>query len=85
MAFNTVLTVSAGVQWYEAYHAVYAQGCDIVGGLATTGFVGAAGGWIGGGGHSILSPKYGLGWCFFEMIVPFSDTDGNFVTLNWCV
>jgi hypothetical protein len=29
------------------------------------GTVGAAGGWPIGGGHSILSPFYGLGMCFF--------------------
>ncbi|KAI0094879.1 hypothetical protein BDY19DRAFT_988669 [Irpex rosettiformis] len=56
-----VLTVGAGVQWFEAYDAVYAHGRDIVGGVTSMGSVGSVGGWIGGGGHSILAPKYGLG------------------------
>ena len=56
-----VLTVSAGVQWHEAYDAAYAQDRDIVGGVTAKGSVGSAGGWIGGGGHSVLAPTFGLG------------------------
>ena len=33
----------------------------LVGGHAAGGSVGAAGGWLMGGGHSALSPSYGLG------------------------
>jgi FAD/FMN-containing dehydrogenase len=51
--------VGAGVQWYEAYNAAKAQGRIVVGGGG--GSVGAAGGWIMGGGHSPLSPRHGLG------------------------
>lgn len=39
--------------------AADAQGVVVVGGFART--VGIAGGWILGGGHSLLSPQYGLG------------------------
>lgn len=53
------LTVSAGVQWNEAFEFANNQGRAIVGGSSFS--VGAAGGWIQGGGHSALSPIYGLG------------------------
>jgi FAD/FMN-containing dehydrogenase len=55
------MTLGAGVQWHEAYDAVQAQGRVLVGGLSAGGSVGAAGGWLLGGGHSALSPYYGLG------------------------
>jgi hypothetical protein len=51
------------VQWHEAYDAVQAQGRVLVGGFSAGGSVGAAGGWVQGGGHSPLSPTYGLGGC----------------------
>jgi hypothetical protein len=57
----TALTVAAGVQWSEAYEAANKSGCVIVGGVSVGGSVGAAGGWVMGGGHSALSPSYGLG------------------------
>ncbi|KAM6494756.1 FAD binding domain containing protein [Amanita muscaria] len=53
------LTVGAGVQWYEAYAAADAHGRAIVGGECPS--VGAGGGWPQGGGHSNLSPSFGLG------------------------
>jgi len=52
-------TFGAGVQWFEAYDAAEKEGRHIVGGLGVT--VGTTGGWIQGGGHSSLSPTYGLG------------------------
>jgi hypothetical protein len=55
------MTLGAGVQWHEAYDAVQAQGRVLVGGASPGGSVGAAGGWLLGGGHSALSPNYGLG------------------------
>jgi hypothetical protein len=55
------MTLGAGVQWHEAYDAVQAQGRVLVGGISIGGSVGAAGGWVQGGGHSVLSPTYGLG------------------------
>ncbi|KAH7930955.1 FAD-binding domain-containing protein [Leucogyrophana mollusca] len=58
---STAITLGAGVQWHEAYDAANAQGQILVGGASAGGSVGAAGGWLLGGGHSALSPKYGLG------------------------
>ncbi|KAK2460204.1 hypothetical protein APHAL10511_007795 [Amanita phalloides] len=58
---HKAITFGAGVQWAEAYAAAKANGRLIVGGISPGGSVGAAGGWILGGGHSALSPKYGLG------------------------
>ncbi|KAI6161779.1 hypothetical protein EDD17DRAFT_1582504 [Pisolithus thermaeus] len=55
------LTVGAGVQWYEAYNTVNQSGRMMVGGISLGGSVGAGGGWLQGGGHSVLSPTYGLG------------------------
>lgn len=55
------ITLEAGVQWGEAYDVVQAHGRVLVGGLSGGGTVGAAGGWLLGGGHSMLSPWYGLG------------------------
>ncbi|EAU80813.2 FAD/FMN-containing protein [Coprinopsis cinerea okayama7 len=50
-----------GVQWNEAYKAAHEAGRTLVGGITAGGSVGAAGGWVMGGGHSALSPTYGLG------------------------
>ncbi|KIJ68461.1 hypothetical protein HYDPIDRAFT_106660 [Hydnomerulius pinastri MD-312] len=58
---STALTIGAGVQWHEAYDAVNAQNQTMVGGASVGGSVGAAGGWLMGGGHSALSPFHGLG------------------------
>jgi FAD/FMN-containing dehydrogenase len=55
------ITLGAGVQWHEAYDAAQAQGRALVGGISVGGSVGAAGGWVLGGGHSALAPSYGLG------------------------
>ena len=58
------LTIGSGVQWFEAYAAANATGRILVGGVSARGSVGAAGGWLAGGGHSALSPSYGLGASF---------------------
>ena len=55
------ITFGAGVQWAEAYAAANASGRFMLGGVSPGGSVGAAGGWILGGGHGALAPKYGLG------------------------
>ena len=49
------------MQWYEAYDAAKNVERIVVGGVSEGGSVGAAGGWIQGGGHSALSSNYGLG------------------------
>jgi len=33
----------------------------MVGGMCVGGSIGSSGGWLAGGGHSALSPSYGLG------------------------
>ncbi|KAI1797904.1 FAD-binding domain-containing protein [Ganoderma leucocontextum] len=59
---DNAITLGAGVQWQEAYEAVNARNRVLVGGVSAGGTVGAAGGWILGGGHnSALSPTFGLG------------------------
>ncbi|OSD06358.1 FAD-binding domain-containing protein [Trametes coccinea BRFM310] len=55
------VTIGAGIQWHEAFAAANASGLTLVGGIGPGGSVGAAGGWLQGGGHSSLSPSYGLG------------------------
>ncbi|KAH7909424.1 hypothetical protein BJ138DRAFT_1155354 [Hygrophoropsis aurantiaca] len=75
------ITLGAGVQWYEAYEAVQAKGRVVVGGASVGGSVGAAGGWVLGGGHSSLSPTYGLGVDnVVEMTVVLST--GQLLTVN---
>ncbi|KAF8340248.1 hypothetical protein F5887DRAFT_1062652 [Amanita rubescens] len=75
------LTLGAGVQWFEAYDAANTNNRTIVGGLSIGGSVGAAGGWIQGGGHSILSPKFGLG---VDNAIQFTVVlaSGEYVTAN---
>jgi hypothetical protein len=65
------VTLEAGVQWHEAYSAVQAQGRVMVGGISAGGSVGAAGGWVHGGGHSVLSPQHGLGKQSFTIAAVF--------------
>ena len=57
----SVFTFGAGVQWFEAYEAAKQHNRVIVGGISARGSVGAAGGWLAGGGHSPIAPNYGLG------------------------
>ncbi|KAH9945279.1 FAD-binding domain-containing protein [Epithele typhae] len=59
--YDFAITLQSGVQWFEAYNAVTAVNRTIVGGASPGGSVGAASGWLLGGGHSALSPSYGLG------------------------
>ena len=54
----SAVTLGAGIQWGEAFDFVEKHGRIIVGGSPS---VGAAGGWVMGGGHGPLSPSYGLG------------------------
>jgi len=55
------ITLEAGVLWNDAYDAAHAHGRVLIGGLSAEGTVGAAGGWLQGGGHGVTSPRYGLG------------------------
>ncbi|KAL0067114.1 hypothetical protein AAF712_005901 [Marasmius tenuissimus] len=76
-----VLTLGAGVQWREGYSAAQQNNRYVVGGISGDGSVGAAGGWIGGGGHSAFSPKYGLG---VDNAIQFTivTANGDHVTTN---
>ncbi|KAJ2933089.1 hypothetical protein H1R20_g3993, partial [Candolleomyces eurysporus] len=58
---HEAVTLGAGVQWIEAYAAVGARDRLIVGGISPDGSVGAAGGWVLGGGHSPFAGQFGLG------------------------
>jgi hypothetical protein len=58
---SIALTLGAGVQWHEAYDAAEKNSRIVVGGISAGGSVGAAGGWVMGGGHSALSSTHGLG------------------------
>ncbi|KDQ07937.1 hypothetical protein BOTBODRAFT_38376 [Botryobasidium botryosum FD-172 SS1] len=75
------VTVAAGEYWYDVYKAADAHNSTIVGGACTS--VGAAGGWALGGGHSLLSPQYGLG---VDNILQFSvvTADGETKVVNQC-
>jgi hypothetical protein len=52
------ITACPGDSWGDVYEAASASGFDVVGGSART--VSAAGGYTLGGGHSWMSPFYGL-------------------------
>ncbi|KAG0380973.1 hypothetical protein BGX24_002193, partial [Mortierella sp. AD032] len=56
-AVNKAIVLGSGVLWRDAYVAAAAQGRIVVGGADS---VGAAGGYCLGGGHSPLSPHFGL-------------------------
>ncbi|CAA7268872.1 unnamed protein product [Cyclocybe aegerita] len=73
--------LGSGVQWGEAYDYVNQQGRFILGGLSLDGTVGAAGGWILGGGHSTFSSTFGFG---VDNVLEFKAVlaDGKFVTVN---
>lgn len=51
--------LAAGVQFAQAYKFADDNGKEIVGGDCSR--VGAAGGWLQGGGHGALTPRFGLG------------------------
>lgn len=55
---GSAVTIGAGVQLKELYVAAQSQGKTVVAGFANT--VGAAGGYIQGGGHSALGPWKGM-------------------------
>ncbi|KAL5356941.1 hypothetical protein BJX96DRAFT_187875 [Aspergillus floccosus] len=52
------VTLKAGEQWFDVYQAAAKRGVLVVGGSART--VGAAGGYLLGGGHSPFAHYYGL-------------------------
>ncbi|KAJ5178275.1 FAD-binding type 2 [Penicillium coprophilum] len=73
------ITVGAGVNFDEAYQFAHKNNVAILGGYSPT--VGVSGGWVQNGGHSILSPVYGLGIdrvLEFKVVTP----DGVYRTAN---
>ncbi|KAK7448042.1 hypothetical protein VKT23_013799 [Stygiomarasmius scandens] len=55
------ITVGPGVSFDEVYRTAFENGRVVAGGWSVNGTVAAGAGWPLGGGHSLLSPKYGLG------------------------
>ncbi|KAA8649263.1 hypothetical protein EYZ11_005546 [Aspergillus tanneri] len=53
------ITVGAGVNFDQVYNFANEHNVTFIGGYSPT--VGVSGGWVQTGGHSILSPVYGLG------------------------
>ncbi|KAI0711904.1 FAD-binding domain-containing protein [Cerioporus squamosus] len=80
-SYEDAITLGAGVQWHEAYAAANASGRVLVGGASAGGSVGAAGGWLLGGGHSALSPSFGLG---VDNVLEFSvvTANGSYIVVN---
>lgn len=75
------ITVGAGVNFDEAYAFAEKNNVTLVGGYSST--VGVSGGWVQGGGHSILSPVYGLGIdrvLQYKIVTP----DGQYRIVNEC-
>lgn len=75
------LTYGAGQGFQGIYETAHAHGVMAIGGTSPT--VGASGGWVTGGGHSALSPTYGLGVdnvMQMRAVLP----NGSFVTANRC-
>lgn len=55
---GTTVTIGAGVQLAQLYYAVAQQNQSVVAGMANS--VGAAGGYIQGGGHSPMANLFGM-------------------------
>ena len=80
-SMGNVVTFGAGQAWEDIYCFSEQHNITIPGGSSET--VGAAGGWITGGGHSAISPVFGLGVDNvqqFRVVLP----NGNYVTANRC-
>ncbi|KAH7323209.1 isoamyl alcohol oxidase [Stachybotrys elegans] len=76
-----VVTYGAGQMWGGVYDFLANTGYLIVAGTCPT--VGAAGGWVQGGGHGPFTPTYGLGvdnTMQMKVVLP----NGTFVTANRC-
>lgn len=75
------MTLGAGEGWQDVYDWAEQNAITAVGGYHQT--VGASGGWLLGGGHSILTPVYGLGVdrvVQFKVVTP----DGKVRVANEC-
>ncbi|KAJ7646069.1 FAD-binding domain-containing protein [Mycena polygramma] len=75
------ITVGAGVTFEQVYKFADDNDSMFIGGYAQT--IGASGGWMMGGGHSVLSPSFGLGVdrvLEIKIVTP----DGQLRTANAC-
>ncbi|KAI6144188.1 hypothetical protein BKA82DRAFT_4175263, partial [Pisolithus tinctorius] len=77
------MTVGSGVQWHEAYDVANQNGRMMVGAQDIDGSVGAGGGWLQGGGHSSLSPSYGLGVDNVVQITVVTSTGAHLTVNNY--
>ncbi|KAI9929525.1 hypothetical protein ASPWEDRAFT_41262 [Aspergillus wentii DTO 134E9] len=79
-SYNAI-TVGAGVNFDEAYQFADQHNVTILGGYSST--VGVSGGWVQMGGHSVLSPVYGLG---IDRVVEYKivTPDGQYRVANEC-
>ncbi|CAE6461869.1 unnamed protein product [Rhizoctonia solani] len=78
---QSAVTVGAAELWIDVYKAANDHNATVVGGAAQS--IGAAGGWVQGGGHSPMSGLYGLGVdnaLQFKVVKP----NGQVVTANKC-
>ncbi|KAG8765345.1 hypothetical protein FRC12_007544 [Ceratobasidium sp. 428] len=75
------VTVGAGTQWLNVYEAANERNVLVVGGGARS--VGAAGGWLQGGGHSPLGGLHGMG---VDNVLQFTvvKANGDIVSANRC-
>ncbi|EED13770.1 isoamyl alcohol oxidase, putative [Talaromyces stipitatus ATCC 10500] len=78
---NNAITAGAGVNMDQAFAFAEQHDMTFIGAYAAT--VGVSGGWVQAGGHSVLSPVYGLGIdrvLEFKIVTP----DGVYRTANAC-
>ncbi|KAL3470593.1 hypothetical protein BJX99DRAFT_267297 [Aspergillus californicus] len=80
-AAGDVITVGAGQQFGGVYEFANAHGYRVVGGTSPS--VGIAGGWLAGGGHSMLSNELGLGVDNVQQIKVVLP-DATYITANRC-
>ncbi|KAL4820470.1 hypothetical protein BDW67DRAFT_95530 [Aspergillus spinulosporus] len=81
-ATGDAIAFGTGQQFSGIYEFAYQHNYRVVGGASNT--VGAAGGWITGGGHSMLSNELGLGVdnaLQLRAVLP----NGTYVTANRCL
>lgn len=81
VASRDSIITGAGANFDEVYQFADQEGVTFIGGYAST--IGTSGGWVQGGGHSVLSVVYGLGIdrvLEFEIVTP----DGVLRTANAC-
>ncbi|KAJ6527169.1 FAD-binding domain-containing protein [Mycena capillaripes] len=81
---HRAITVGAGVTFEQVYEFADENDAMFIGGYAQT--VGVSGGWMMGGGHSVLSPSFGLGVdrVASPLEIKIATPDGQLRTANAC-